>query len=55
MCNYISLLSEAQELEEYFGAEYVGEPYHKEFRINRFANPKVPIIMDGDTRPYYSC
>lgn len=49
MCNYISLLSEAQELEEYFDAEYVGEPYHKEFRINGFANPRVPIIMDGDT------
>lgn len=49
MCNYISLLSEAQELEEYYGAEYVGEPYHREFRINGFANPKVPIIMDGDT------
>lgn len=49
MCNYISLLSEAQELEEYFGAEYVGEPYHREFRINGFANPKVPVILDENT------
>ncbi|SNV37082.1 Uncharacterised protein [Chryseobacterium taklimakanense] len=49
MCNYISLLSEAQELEEYFGAEYVGEPYHREIRINGFATPRVPIILDEDT------
>lgn len=49
MCNYISLLSEAQELEQYFGAEYVGQPYHREFRINGFATPRVPIIMDDDT------
>lgn len=48
MCNYISLLSEAQELEEYFGAEYVGEPYHREFRINGFGTPRVPIILDKD-------
>ncbi|WP_234109960.1 SOS response-associated peptidase [Chryseobacterium sp. R2A-55] len=49
MCNYISLLSEAQELEEYFEAQYVGEPYHREFRINGFATPRVPIIVDRDT------
>lgn len=49
MCNYISLLSETQELEEYFGASYVGEAYHREFRINGFATPKVPVIMDSDT------
>lgn len=49
MCNYISLLSEAQELEEYFGAEYQGVPFHKEFRINGFANPTVPVILDSDT------
>ncbi len=49
MCNYISLISEAQELEEYFDAEYVGEPYHREFRINGFATPRVPIILDNDT------
>lgn len=48
MCNYISLLSEAQELEEYFGAKYEGKPYYKEFRINGFANPVVPIIMDEE-------
>ena len=48
MCNYISLLSEVQELEEYFGAKYEGKPYHKEFRINGFANPFVPIIMDEE-------
>lgn len=45
MCKYISLLSEAQELEEYFDAKYEGEPYHKEFPINGFANPVIPIIM----------
>ncbi len=49
MCNYISLLSEAQELEEYFGAEYSGKPYHREFRINGFATPRIPIITDVDT------
>lgn len=49
MCNYISLISEAQELEEYFDAKYVGEPYHREFRINGFATPRVPIILDNDT------
>ena len=48
MCNYFSLLSEAQELEEYYGAEYVGEPYHREFRINGFATPRVPVIMDSN-------
>lgn len=46
MCNYISLLSEAQELEEYFGAVYHGSPYHRDFRINGFANPQVPVILD---------
>lgn len=46
MCYYISLLSEAQELEEFAGAQYVGEPYHREFRINGFGNPKVPVILD---------
>lgn len=49
MCNYISLLSEAKELEEYFDAEYVGEPYHREFRINGFGTPNVPIIKDDNT------
>lgn len=48
MCNYISLLSEAQELEEYFGAVYQGEPYHRDFRINGFSNPQVPVILDEE-------
>ncbi|KMQ70808.1 SOS response-associated peptidase [Chryseobacterium koreense] len=48
MCYYISLLSETQELEEFFDAEYHGEPYHREFRINGFANPKIPVILDSE-------
>lgn len=48
MCNYVSLLSEAQELEEYFDASYKGEPYHKEYRVNGFAHPQLPVILDED-------
>lgn len=50
MCYYISLLSEKQELETFFEAEFKGDPYHTEFRINGFANPKIPIILDEDTQ-----
>lgn len=49
MCYYVSLLSEVQELEHQYGAEYTGEPYHKDCRINGFANPNVPVIVDSDT------
>lgn len=49
MCNYVSLLSEKQELETYFGARYEGKLYHQDFRINGFATPLLPVILDEDT------
>lgn len=50
MCNYVSLLSTSQELEEYFEASYQGLPYHLGYRINGFANPMLPIISDKDPK-----
>lgn len=50
MCNYVSLLSSSQELEEYFEASYQGLPYHMGYRINGFANPMLPIISDKDPK-----
>lgn len=49
MCNYVSLLSQKQELEAFYGATYEGKPYDHDFKINGFANPTLPIIMDENT------
>ena len=49
MCNYVSLLSQKQELEAYYGATYAGKPYQQDFQINGFANPLLPVILDENT------
>lgn len=49
MCNYIRIESEPEEFENEYQATYTGEPYKKEFKINGFGNPMVPIILDSDT------
>ncbi len=54
MCNYISLLSQPQELEEYFEASYKGLPYHMEYRINGFANPMLPLISNKEPNEIHS-
>lgn len=47
MCYYISLLSEAQELEHHYGAE-LKTPYMKGYRISGFASPLLPTVLDTD-------
>ena len=49
MCNYVSVVSTQEEFEEEYDAEYVGEDYAVDFKINGFANPKLPVILDADT------
>ncbi len=48
MCYYVSLLSEAQELEEHFDATYKGAPFHKEYRISGFSHPFLPVLLDEE-------
>ncbi len=49
MCNYIQIESDIDELEEAYQAEYIGSEYARSFKINGFANPNVPVILDQDT------
>lgn len=49
MCNYVSVVSTQEEFENEYDAEYVGEDYAVDFKINGFANPKLPVILDADT------
>lgn len=49
MCSYISIGSNPEDFENEYDAEFIGNAYKKEFKINGFANPAVPIILDDDT------
>ena len=49
MCNYVSVVSTQEEFENEYDAEFVGEDYAVDFKINGFANPKLPVILDAAT------
>lgn len=49
MCNYVRIKSTPKELENAYQAEYIGDDYTRDDKINGFANPKLPVILDHDT------
>lgn len=49
MCNYVRIKSTPKELEQAYQAEYIGDDYTRDDKINGFANPKLPVILDHDT------
>lgn len=49
MCYYVKVESKPEELEKEYGAEFIGEAYHQNFKLNGFAHPRLPVVLDYDT------